>query len=68
MCVSSFRAYSNRNVIKTLQCRGMLEDVFPRESVHSLGEPNDLTRSNEGNDCCSEGAGELEAVHRLCWV
>ena len=25
-------------MIKTLDGRGMLEDVFPKESVHSLGE------------------------------
>merc|ERR1719400_1998484 len=28
--------FSSRNVIKTLESRGMLEDVFPKESVHSL--------------------------------
>ena len=28
--------FCSRNVIKTLDSRGMLEDVFPKESVHKL--------------------------------
>ena len=31
------REYSSRNVVKTLDSRGMLEDVFPKEAVHKLG-------------------------------
>ena len=38
MSVTSFRReFASRNVIKTLDSRGMLEDVFPKESVHKLG-------------------------------
>ena len=41
MTLSSFKMnFSSRNVIKTLENRGMLEDIFPKESVHSLGEVN----------------------------
>ena len=32
------RDFASRNVIKTLDSRGMLEDVFPKENVHKLGE------------------------------
>ena len=32
------REYCRRNVVKTLDSRGMIEDVFPKESVHKLGE------------------------------
>ena len=32
------RDFASRNVIKTLDNRGMLEDVFPKENVHNLGE------------------------------
>ena len=42
MTLSSFKMnFSSKNVIKTLENRGMLEDIFPKESVHSLGEVND---------------------------
>jgi len=30
------KSFYNRNVVQTLENRGMLEDVFPRESVHKL--------------------------------
>ena len=40
--MASFKMnFSSRNVIKTLESRGMLEDIFPKESVHSLGEVTD---------------------------
>lgn len=32
------RDFASRNVIKMLDSRGMLEDVFPKENVHNLGE------------------------------
>ena len=44
--VSSFKVnFCNRNVVKTLESRGMLEDVFPKETVHSLGESDDAHTS-----------------------
>ena len=71
ICVSSFKMnFSNRNVVKTLESRGMLEDVFPRETVHSLGEAEDVREevSVDWSDCCSESTRGEQAHSSLRWI
>ena len=49
------RDFASRNVIKMLDSRGMLEDVFPKENVHNLGisHPQHQCHEYYTNECFS---------------